>query len=43
MMQLITEGTKKMVGAGYIINTNPDGLVESIIEGIEAKRKALGI
>jgi carbon-monoxide dehydrogenase catalytic subunit len=43
MMQLITEGTKKMVGAGYIINTDPDALVQSIIEGIEAKRAALGI
>jgi carbon-monoxide dehydrogenase catalytic subunit len=43
MMQLITEGTKKMVGAGYVINTDPDALVQSIIDGIEAKRAALGI
>ena len=43
MMQLITEGTKGMVGAGYVIDTDPDKLVEKIIEGIEAKRTALGI
>ena len=43
MMELITEGTRKMVGAGFIINTDPHKLVSSIIEGIEAKRAALGI
>ncbi len=43
MMNLITEGTKKMVGAGYIINTDPDQLVKAMIDGIEAKRAALGI
>ena len=43
MMQLITEGTKDMVGAGYVIDTNPDELVKKIIDGIEAKRAALGI
>ena len=43
MMQLITEGTKDWVGAGYVINTDPDELVKSIIEGIEKKRTALGI
>ena len=43
MMHLITDGTREMVGAGYTINTNPDELVQSIIDGIEAKRKALGI
>jgi carbon-monoxide dehydrogenase catalytic subunit len=43
MMELITEGTRKLVGAGYIINTDPNKLVASIIEGIEAKRAALGI
>ena len=43
MMELITQGTKKMVGAGYVINTDPDALVQSIIDGIEAKRAALGI
>ena len=42
-MHLITDGTREMVGAGYTINTNPDELVQSIIDGIEAKRKALGI
>jgi carbon-monoxide dehydrogenase catalytic subunit len=43
MMELITKGTKKMVGAGYVINTDPEALVQSIIDGIEEKRKALGI
>jgi carbon-monoxide dehydrogenase catalytic subunit len=43
MMDLITEGTRKMVGGGYIIDTNPETLVDKIIEGIEAKRAALGI
>jgi carbon-monoxide dehydrogenase catalytic subunit len=43
MMELITEGTRKMVGAGFIINTDPHKLVKSMIEGIEAKRTALGI
>ena len=43
MMHLITEGTREMVGAGYIINTDPDELVKAIIDGIEAKRAALGI
>ena len=43
MMELITQGTKDMVGAGYVINTDPDELVERIIAGIEDKRKALGI
>lgn len=43
MMELITEGTRKLVGAGFVINTDPDQLVESMIAGIEAKRAALGI
>ena len=43
MMDLITNGTKGIVGAGYIINTDPHKLVDAIIEGIEAKRAALGI
>jgi carbon-monoxide dehydrogenase catalytic subunit len=43
MMELITEGTRDMVGAGYVINTDPDQLVQAIIDGIEAKREALGI
>jgi carbon-monoxide dehydrogenase catalytic subunit len=43
MMELITEGTRKITGAGYIINKDPHGLVRSIIDGIEAKRAALGI
>jgi carbon-monoxide dehydrogenase catalytic subunit len=43
MMELITQGTKKITGAGYIINTDPHELVKSIIEGIETKRAALGI
>jgi carbon-monoxide dehydrogenase catalytic subunit len=43
MMELITEGTRKLTGAGYIINKNPHELVSAIIGGIEAKRAALGI
>jgi carbon-monoxide dehydrogenase catalytic subunit len=42
-MELITEGTRKITGAGYIINTDPQNLVKSIIDGIEHKRAALGI
>ena len=43
MMQLITEGTRDIVGAGYIINKDPKELVQAMIDGIEAKRAALGI
>ena len=43
MMSLITEGTRDIVGAGYVINTDPDELVKAMIDGIEAKRDALGI
>jgi hypothetical protein len=32
-----------MVGAGFVINTDPDKLVDEILAGIEAKREALGI
>ncbi len=43
MMELITQGTRQMVGAGYTINTDPEQLVKAMIDGIEAKRAALGI
>jgi carbon-monoxide dehydrogenase catalytic subunit len=43
MMEMITSGTRKIVGAGFVINKEPHELVKSIIEGIEAKRTALGI
>jgi carbon-monoxide dehydrogenase catalytic subunit len=43
MMELITQGTKKITGAGYIINKDPHELVRAIIDGLEAKRAALGI
>ncbi|MDR1292143.1 MAG: carbon monoxide dehydrogenase, partial [Clostridiales Family XIII bacterium] len=43
MMQLITDGTREISGAGYTINTDPDELAKSIIDGIEAKRKLLNI
>ena len=43
MMELITEGTRKLTGGGFIINTDPDELVQAMIDGIEAKRAALGI
>jgi carbon-monoxide dehydrogenase catalytic subunit len=43
MMDLITEGTRDICGAGYVINKDPHGLVQSMLEGIEKKRAALGI
>jgi carbon-monoxide dehydrogenase catalytic subunit len=43
MMELITEGTRKITGAGYVINKDPHELVRNILAGIEAKRAALGI
>ena len=43
MMELITEGTRNLVGAGFVINTDPDTLANAMIEGIEEKRRALGI
>jgi carbon-monoxide dehydrogenase catalytic subunit len=43
MMELVTDGTRKLTGAGYIINTDPHMLVKSILDGIETKRAALGI
>jgi carbon-monoxide dehydrogenase catalytic subunit len=43
MMELITEGTRKLTGAGFIINTDPDQLVQAMIDGIESKRAKLGI
>ncbi len=43
MMELITDGVKEWVDAGYVINTNPDELVDQMIECIEEKRKALDI
>jgi carbon-monoxide dehydrogenase catalytic subunit len=43
MMELITQGTREISGAGYTINTDPDELVRAIIDGIEAKRKLLDI
>jgi carbon-monoxide dehydrogenase catalytic subunit len=43
MMEWITEGTRKLTGGGFIISTDPHVLVKNIIDGIEAKREALGI
>jgi carbon-monoxide dehydrogenase catalytic subunit len=43
MAELITDGTRKITGAGYIIDLDPKSLVKKIIDGIEAKRAALGI
>jgi carbon-monoxide dehydrogenase catalytic subunit len=43
MIELITEGTRAITGAGYVINTDPHELVKSMIAGIEAKRDLLGI
>lgn len=43
MMELITEGTKKLVGAGFSINMDPEVLVQDMINCIEEKRTALNI
>jgi carbon-monoxide dehydrogenase catalytic subunit len=43
MLNLITEGTRDIVGAGFNITTDPKALVKNIIDGIEKKRTALGI
>jgi carbon-monoxide dehydrogenase catalytic subunit len=43
MVDWITQGTRKIVGAGLIYSTDPHELVKNIINGIEAKRTALGI
>jgi len=43
MMELITDGTRKLVGAGYTIDTDPDNLVQLMIQCIEDKRTALNI
>jgi carbon-monoxide dehydrogenase catalytic subunit len=43
VMELITQGTRKITGAGYIINKDPHELVKVMLDGIEAKRAALGI
>jgi carbon-monoxide dehydrogenase catalytic subunit len=43
MMELITEGTRRITGAGYVINMDPHELVAGVISGIEEKRAALGI
>ncbi|MFP3041007.1 anaerobic carbon-monoxide dehydrogenase catalytic subunit [Treponema primitia] len=43
MMEFITEGTRAITGAGYIINLDPHELVKSILDGLEKKRAALGI
>jgi carbon-monoxide dehydrogenase catalytic subunit len=43
MMELITQGTRSITGAGYIINTDPHELVKAILDGLEKKREGLGI
>jgi carbon-monoxide dehydrogenase catalytic subunit len=43
MMELITQGTRAITGAGYIINTDPHELVKAILDGLEKKREGLGI
>lgn len=43
MMELITDGTRELVGAGFTIDTNPENLVKLMIEEIEEKRTALNI
>jgi len=43
MMEFITQGTRKITGAGFVISTDPKQLVKSIMDDIEKKRAALGI
>ena len=43
MMELITDGTRELVGAGFTIDTDPENLVKLMIEEIEEKRIALDI
>ncbi len=43
MMELITEGTRKLTGAGYTIDTDPENLVKLMMDCIEDKRTALNI
>lgn len=43
MMELITEGTRAITGGGFVIDTDPEELAKAMIEGIEAKRRALQI
>ncbi len=43
MMELITDGTRELVGAGFVIDTDPENLVKLMIEEIEEKRTALNI
>lgn len=43
MMHLITDGSRDLVGAGYVIEMDPAKLVTAMIDGIEAKRTALNI
>jgi carbon-monoxide dehydrogenase catalytic subunit len=43
VMHLITDGSRDLIGAGYIIEMDPEKLGDAMIEGIEAKRAALNI
>jgi len=43
MMEFITQGTRKITGAGFVISTDPKQLVKNIMDDIEKKRAALGI
>jgi carbon-monoxide dehydrogenase catalytic subunit len=43
MKEWITEGTRKLVGAAYTIDLDPDALVQKMLDCIEKKRAALGI
>lgn len=43
MMDIITNGTREWLGAGYVIEKDPTELVKLMIQGIENKRTALGI
>jgi carbon-monoxide dehydrogenase catalytic subunit len=43
VMHLITDGSRDLIGAGYIIEMDPEKLGDAMIAGIEAKRAALNI
>lgn len=43
VMHLITDGSRELVGAGYIIEMDYEKLGDAMIEGIEKKRAALNI
>lgn len=43
VLKIVTETQKEWVGAAYTVEMDPEKLAQAMIDGIEAKRKALGI